>query len=375
MTNFTIPVARPDLPDFDAYVASLRKVWESRSLSNHGPFVQELERIATEYLGVPTLAVSSGDTALICAIAALGLPKGAPVFVPSFTFQSTVNAVLRNGLMPILLDVDPDTFSLTPEIVMAAMYRVGQPAAIVATHTFGVPADLREIERERFRASIIYDAAHAYGATLGGESVARRGDVSCFSLSGTKVVTSAEGGLVSSLNPDVLDRVRRLRNYGFEGDYNATLCGVNGKLSELHAALGCLTLPSVDVLRVARAAIVMQYRELLGTACRHCDLADAVPSWKDFAVLLGDASERDFVQARMAEVGIETKTYFRPLHEQPAYLGLCRGGNLAVTADLGRRVVCLPCYAEMTPDQVAYVVDVFLGARAAYRDEIASAKT
>lgn len=362
-----IPITRPELPDLDQFTALLRQIWDSRMLSNFGPFAQRLERIATDYLGVGARVTASGDVGLCCAIAALQLQPGSTCLVPSFTFNSTINALLWNQLVPVFVDIDRNSWNMDPAAARAAAADC-RPDLIVATHVFGNPADataLQELADER-GAKLLFDAAHGYGSLRDGVHVGALGDVEVFSLSGTKPVTCAEGGLVTSRDPEFLRRLEHVRAYGFQGDYHSRYQGMNGKMSELHAALGTLTLPTIETALQHRHRQVAHYRQALtgiqGLQFQHVRATDR-STYKDFAVLFPTADDRANVEQALQAKGIQTKRYFRPCHRMDAFLPYAMG-PLPVTDDVYSRCLCLPLFAELQPRQIDEIAAVVAEAMA-----------
>ncbi len=197
------PDPRPYLPPLDEYVGLLEEIWGTRMLSNFGPMAQRLEALTTDYLDVPTRVVVSGDIGLTLTIAAMDIPQGSGCLVPSFTFNSTINAVMWNGLRPIFVDIDPATLTMDPADAEVAAAEAGKIGLIVATHVFGNPADAEGLRTvaDRYDAALVFDAAHGYGASRDGIKVGGLGDAEVFSLSGTKPVTTAEGGLTRHTRP------------------------------------------------------------------------------------------------------------------------------------------------------------------------------
>jgi dTDP-4-amino-4,6-dideoxygalactose transaminase len=352
-------VAWPALPDLDAYRQALEAVWEDGWVSNFGPAARRLEALCAAYTGLGLVrSVSNADTGLILAIAALELPPGAPVLVPSFTFPSTLHAVLWNGLEPVFADVDPRSWCLTAESVAPALDR--RPRAIVGTHAFLACCDVAGLEAVAASAgaALVFDAAQAFASWIGDTHVGAFGDASVFSFSATKVVTSAEGGLAAFRSPAVADRFERLRSYGMGADDEVGAPGLNGKLSELHATLGCLTVPDVEAEVEARGELVHRYRARLEgrRGVRMQRLAgDLRPTPTQLVVDLGD--RRDAAARALAARGIATRTYFRPLHEMPRYARLA-AAPLPVTERLGRSLLTLPLHARLTAGAVDRVCDV-----------------
>jgi dTDP-4-amino-4,6-dideoxygalactose transaminase len=350
-----IPITRPRLPPLEEYTTLLEEVWSSRMLSNFSRYARDLEAMTSGYLAVPTRVTVSGDIGMTLTIAALELPRGATALVPSFTFNSTVNAILWNGLAPIFAEIDATTFNLDA-VALALLAERHRPALIVATHVFGNPADVDGIARvaAEHGARLVFDAAHGYGAKRASVHVGGFGDAEVFSLSGTKPVTSAEGGLVASNDEALLERVTYLRGYGFRNDYNSRYVGLNGKMSELHAALGLLTMRRVDEALIRREAIVAVYHERLGVL-PGVEFQRVRPedrtTYKDFALLFQSGGARDRVEAALAAAEVQTKRYFRPCHGMDAFRRYA-DRPLAVTEDVHARILCIPLFEDLTSGEI-----------------------
>jgi dTDP-4-amino-4,6-dideoxygalactose transaminase len=349
-SGYRVPITRPWLPPLEDYTSLLERVWSSHMLSNFGPLAVELEEQSRSYLGAGSLlSASSGDIALVLAIKALGLPAASRVLVPSFTFNSTVNAIIWNGHTPVFVDIDLDTLNVDPTAVRRHADGAG---AIVATHVFGNPAPIDALTTIAAGAGIplIFDAAHGYGSLHRGRNVGTFGSAEVFSLSATKPVTSAEGGMIATNDPELAERFRYLRAYGFQTDYVSHFVGLNGKLSELHAALGLLTMSRVEDALVTRSEHVNAYRrrlgELPGIAFQSVSVQDR-STFKDFAILFDDGAMRDRVEAELTRQRIQTKRYFHPCHLMPAYRAFV-DGRLPVTESTYSRILCIPLFEDMT---------------------------
>jgi dTDP-4-amino-4,6-dideoxygalactose transaminase len=358
--GYLIPITRPWLPPLRDYVAQLDRIWSSRMLSNFAECATALEALAADYLGAAyVLTVSSGDIALILALRALQLPPRTRVLVPSFTFNSTVNAILWNNLTPAFVDIDPETLNIDP---VDAAKRIDGAGAIVATHVFGNPAPIDELARLAGGAGarLLFDAAHGYGSLRQGKHVGRFGDAEVFSLSGTKLVTSAEGGLFATSNPELAERFRYLRAYGFQYDYHSRYVGLNGKLSELHAALGLLTLARIEDALAARKKHVDHYLRRLvgvpGATFQRVSVEDR-STYKDFAVLFATGEQRYLAEAALTAADVQTKRYFRPCHQMEAYRPYAHR-PLPATESVYRRILCLPLFEDLTSDQVDSICDI-----------------
>jgi len=347
-----IPICRPELPPLERYVELIRDVWASRMLSNFGKYAHRFETRAQAYLGTPRVrAVASCDLGLMIGLAALDLPPGGEAIVPAFTFNSTINAILWNGLTPVFADIDPRRLTVDPAEI--ATLRTPRTAVVVGTHVFGNPCD-----HDAIRAAagpglpIVYDAAHAYGSRYRGRPAGTLGDVEVFSFSGTKLVTSAEGGLVAAARDDLVSRIEYLRAYGFQTDYESHVVGINAKLSEPNAALGVLTMETVERAVARRQEIVRRYRSALagvpGVSFQEVDERDR-STWKDFAILCG--RDRDGLMRALEAAAIQTKRYFRPAHTMRAYRRFATR-PLPRTEAVYDRILCLPIFNELSDAEV-----------------------
>ena len=350
-------VARPSLPAFEDYTDALAGVWESGQLSNFGPMAVRFEEHCRAYTGLEHVrATSSCDIGLTLAVRALGLEPGTLVLVPSFTFASTLHALLWNGLEPRFVDVDPDTWCLTAESCAGAADGVG---AIVGTHAFMGICDVVGLEAlaAETGAVLLFDAAQALASWVGALHVGAFGDASVFSFSPTKVATCGEGGLAAFRDAAAAERFELLRSYGSDDDYDSRFVGLNGKLSELHAALGCQTVPAIEDEVAWRLGLAVRYRERLagveGVVLQ--SLASGVrPTPTQLVVDLG--SRRGAVAEALAADGIDTRPYFRPMHRMERFRDL-PATAMPVTDRLGMSLLALPLHRAMGTADVDRVCD------------------
>ena len=356
-------VSRPSLPDLDRYTEVVADIWDRGILSNQGPCANAFEAAFASYTGVTghVRCASSADLGLALAVRALGLPKGARALVPSLGFPSSVHALEWNGLRPQFVDVDAGDWCLHAEQLAGL---ADGAAVIVATHLFGVTCDvvgLEEVARAS-GAALVLDAAQAVATTVGPRHAADFGDAAVVSFSGTKAITAAEGGIAVLRSDEVAERFARLRSYGLDADRASVDCGSNAKLSELHAALGVLSLAEADPALDARRRLVDRYR------ARLADVAGvtlqlrppgtvATPTY--FAVALEGA--RDHVAAALADEQIEARRYFPALHVM-ARLATTDGAPLPVTDRLAASLLALPLHAGLGLADVDEVCDVVIAA-------------
>jgi dTDP-4-amino-4,6-dideoxygalactose transaminase len=359
----SIPITRPHLPPIERFSEVVADLFSSRMLSNFAKYTSLLESRAAAVLDHPApLCVSSCDIGLTLAWRALGCSAG-EVIVPSFTFCSTVNALMWNGLEPVFADVDPRTYCI--DVEDARRLITPRTVGIAAVHTFGLPADIERLETlaQEHDLRLVFDAAHGLGGRYRDLALGAFGDASVFSLSGTKIVTGGEGGLVTFRDPADAERFTLLRAYGFKADYNCRYIGLNGKLSELNAALGWLSLDLLEPVLAQRHTQVQRYRQALSD---RLDLtwqavpSDCVHGYKDLAVLFREPGQRAAAECALSAVGVTTKRYFFPVHRMDAYRKFARR-PLPVTDWLHDRLLCIPLYHDL-PDAHIDTVAQLIGA-------------
>jgi dTDP-4-amino-4,6-dideoxygalactose transaminase len=363
-----IPLIRPDLPALGDIAGEFGQILTTGHITNNGPYVRAFERETAAYLGTPTAAVSSGSAALLFTLQALGLPRGGRVIVPSFTFVATVQAILYAGGLPCFVDI-ADDMNLAVDDLEQLLAAHADVVGIVGTHVFGVPCPVDAIadavgryERRTGRdLFVVYDAAHGFGSSVGDRRVGRFGTAEVFSLSATKLLVAVEGGLVASADETVIDRITRMRNYGIQESYDAWWPGLNGKMSEFHAAIGLYNLRRLDRLLAARQERARYFIEAI-----RARTSFAAPPWrdditqtfKDFTVLVPEslAESRGAVMEHLASAGVETRAYFSPpAHEQRLFQPFS-DRKLPVTSRVAQRVISLPFFSTITPAEMDYVV-------------------
>jgi dTDP-4-amino-4,6-dideoxygalactose transaminase len=367
-----IPLIKPDLPCLEDIEEALREILATGKITNFGKYVTAFEEEASRYLGTQVVTTSSGTMGLIFALQASGLQPGQKVIVPSFTFVATVQAVLYAGGVPVFAEIGDD-LTLSPEDVGELLERHEDVGAVVPVHTYGLPCHVDRLQaivddiarRRSRRIPVVYDAAHAFGSAVRDRKVGTFGTAEVFSLSVTKVLVSVEGGLVSSHYTDIIHRVRRMRNYGIEQNYNAHWPGMNGKMSELHAIIGLYNLRRLPELLAQRQQKARSYAARIEerTVFRTIPTPpDVVHTFKDFTILVPPdlKQQRDRIMALLAERGIETRAYFwPPVHEQEWFRRFS-DRPLPRTEDVARRVITLPFYTSMTEVEMDAVVDALV---------------
>jgi dTDP-4-amino-4,6-dideoxygalactose transaminase len=334
-----------------------------------GPNVRALEQDLATFLGVArAVTLASGTDALHLAIRALGIGAGDFVLTSPFTFVATATAISYTGARPVFADIHPGTFALHPD--RAADYLAGmgpgpkpegRVKALLPVHLYGLSADmdpLLRIAREH-RLRVVEDAAQAIGAEYRGRRVGGLGDVGCFSFYPTKNLGAfGDGGLATTQDPALGERILRLRVYGGRDRYVHEELGFNSRLDEIQAAILRVKLRFLAEWNARRRAIAVRYRE--GLAALPIGLPTESPDYlhvyHQFTIRVPD---RDTVQRRLAGLGVRTTVYYPvPLHLQPMYRDLgYRVGDFPEAERAAREVLCLPIYPELTDAQVDEVVD------------------
>lgn len=376
MSSLSSPVyvTRPDLPPLEAFLPYLQEIWDSRVLTNGGPFHQRLEQALCDHLGVRHIALFANATiGLVTALQALRV-RGEVITTP-YSFVATAHALQWNGIRPVFADIDPVTHNLDPRSIEAAI--TPETTAIMPVHCYGTPCDVAAIERiaTDYNLKVVYDAAHAFGVRRNGASVLCQGDLSVLSFHATKVFNTFEGGAIVCPDARVKQHIDHLKNFGFVDETTVVATGINGKMSEFNAALGLLQLQHVGQAIARRGQIAAMYRACLADVDglrMPVQLADVQPNHSYFPILVDDAFAltRDALFQRLRDHGIVARRYFYPLiSEFPMYRGLAsaRPQRLPVATDTSRRVLCLPIYPSLADADVHRVVDAIRSAAASTR--------
>lgn len=361
----TLPIIRPTLPPLDQLFDLIRPSWEAGTVTN-GSMVKALEAEACRQTGARyAVAMSSCTSGLILVPRALNLPPGGEVIVPSFTFTATAQALLWNGLVPVFCDSLPGTCTLDPTDVERNLSE--RTVAICAVSIYGLPPDiypLLEIGRRR-GIPVYFDSAQGLGATYHGQPLGQFGACEVFSLSPTKVVTAVEGGLVTTNDVALADRLRSMRDYGRDLVHGEDMLdlGLSARMSELHAAVGLWSLRQSYEWTKARMARIDIYRQRLSMlpGCRVQEIPDDRSTSGNYFVLFISTEarlSRDEVYRALADVGVQTKRYFfPPLHEQAVFrrFPFRVSRDLAHTRQASQQGLALPLYSHMTWEQLDHV--------------------
>ena len=362
-----IYVTQPLLPPLEEFIPYLQQIWDSKCLTNCGPFHQQLENALCEYLGVEHVCLfTNGTIALLTALQSLRI-TGEVITTP-YSFVATSHSLLWNGIKPVFVDIDPNTLNLNPNKIEAAI--TPQTTAIMPVHCYGHPCDVECIQQiaDNNKIKVIYDAAHAFGVQDAQGSILRHGDLSVLSFHATKVFNTFEGGAIVCHDTETKQRIDQLKNFGFVDEVTVVAPGINGKMSEIHAALGLLQLKRIDGALQQRKEIDARYREALaGAKGIHCLTAasEQTANFAYFPILVRPEYplHRDGLYQLLKDSGIHARRYFYPLiSDFPMYRGMPSSAhaNLPVARKMAGQVICLPIYPDLLSEQVDLVCEIIV---------------
>ncbi len=344
-------VTRPLLPPLEEFIPYLENIWESQHLTNAGPYHQQLEKELAEYLGVEHLCLfSNGTLALLTAFQVLGI-TGEVITTP-YSFVATAHSLLWNGLTPVFVDTDPETFNLDADKLEQAI--TPATTAILPVHCYGIPCNTRKIEElaDAYGLKVIYDAAHAFGVKQNGVSVLRQGDLSILSFHATKVFNTIEGGAIICHDAKMKQRIDYLKNFGFVNETTVVAAGINGKMNELQAAYGLLQLQHIDKALDDRGRLYRHYNMLLADIPGISLMSipeDVTWNYAYYPIMVNEdfALTRDELYELLKDNHIMARRYFYPLISSFFMYKFAESAsrkNLPVAHQLAEKVICLPLY-------------------------------
>ena len=364
--NKPVFVTQPALPPLEEFIVYLKQIWGSKILSNNGPFHKQFEKELANYLGVKYVSVfANGTLALVTALNVLRI-TGEVITTP-YSFVATTHSLWWNNIKPVFVDIDPDTMNLEPEKIEAAI--TPQTTAIMPVHVYGNPCKVHEIQNiaDTYGLKVIYDAAHAFGVNINGNSILNYGDLSVLSFHATKTFNTIEGGAIICHDEKTKKRIDFLKNFGFADEVTVIAPGINAKMNEFQAAYGLLQLQHIDGYIAKRKKVSEYYRAgLTGIkGLRFLDDIEGVKhSYAYFPVFINFTEygqSRDEVYEKLKMNNIYGRRYFYPLISQfPAYRGLpsARTENLPVATKIAEQVICLPIYPDLKTKDIDRVLEL-----------------
>ncbi|MBR4199537.1 MAG: DegT/DnrJ/EryC1/StrS family aminotransferase [Bacteroidales bacterium] len=364
-----INVTSPLLPDLNEYNEMLGEIWNSKWITNNGQFHQQLEKALCEYLKVPYISLfTNGTMPLLTALQALHI-TGEVITTP-YSFVATTHSIWWNGCKPVFVDIEESTCGIDPDKIEAAI--TPRTTAIMPVHCYGKPCNMERIQAiaDKYGLKVIYDAAHAFGVEVNGESVLNKGDMATLSFHATKVYNTLEGGALVMHDPETKKRIDYLKNFGFAGETEVVAPGINSKMDEVRAAYGLLNLKIVDDAIEKRHQVAIRYREAL-RGVKGIRFFDDMPGVKhnySYFPIFVNAEEygmtRDELYFKMQEKGVFGRRYFYPLISTfSTYRGLPSAApeNLPVATRIANEVICLPMHHELRDEDVERVSELIVG--------------
>ena len=366
MIDKPIYVTSPLLPSLEDFTFLLKEIWESKMLTNNGNFHQKLEEELAKYLKVPYLSLfTNGTLPLITALQAMRI-TGEVITTP-FSFVATTHSLWWNGIKPVFVDIEPETCNLDPSKIEAAI--TPRTTAIMPVHVYGKPCKTKEIQEiaNKYGLKVIYDAAHAFGVEINGESILNFGDMATLSFHATKVYNTLEGGALVVHDEQTKKRIGYLKNFGFASETEVVAPGINSKVDEVRAAYGLLNLKQVDHAINSRRKVAIRYRdELQGVKgiTFFNDIPGVRHNYSYFPIFI-NAEEygmtRDELYFKMKEHNVFGRRYFYPLISTfSTYRGLdsANPDNLPIATQMSNNVICLPMHHALSENEVEYILQI-----------------
>lgn len=368
MENRVITVTSPLLPSLDDFIPYLQDIWNRKWLTNNGHYHQELEKALCEYLKVPYISLfTNGTLPLICALQVLRI-TGEVITTP-YSFVATTHSLWWNGIKPVFVDIDPISCNIDPDKIEAAI--TPKTTAIMPVHVYGKPCDTMRIQAiaDKYGLKVIYDAAHAFGVDVNGQSILNAGDMSTLSFHATKIYNTIEGGALICHDKKMKERIDYLKNFGFAGETTIVAPGINGKMDEIRSAYGLINLKQVDAAIESRRQVALQYRNILqqikGIHFME-DILGVRHNYSYFPIFVNSQEygmTRDELYFKMKENGVLGRRYFYPLiSEFSTYRGLesARPENLPVAHRIADSVICLPMHHDIQKYEIERILSLII---------------
>ena len=364
--NDIITVTSPLLPNLDEFQQLLQQIWDSKWITNNGSFHKQLEAALADYLKVPYVSLfTNGTLPLITALQALRI-TGEVITTP-YSFVATTHSLWWNGIRPVFVDIDPATGNIDPDRIEAAI--TPKTTAIMPVHVYGKPCKTKEIQdiADKYGLKVIYDAAHAFGVEVDGESILNAGDLSTLSFHATKVYNTIEGGAMVMKDEQTKKRIDYLKNFGFANETTVVGPGINSKMDEIRSAYGLLNLRQVDDAIEKRHQVAIRYREALRDV-EGITFFDDMPgvrhNYSYFPIFVNAkvyGISRDELYFKMREQGVLGRRYFYPLISTfSTYRGLPSAApeNLPVATRIASEVICLPMHHELREEDINRILEL-----------------
>jgi len=351
-----INVTKTFLPPQKEYNAILKRAWDAGWITNRGALVKELEEKLKVYLNVPNIiAMTNGTLPLQLAIKALGL-TGEIITTP-FSYVATTSSIVWEGCTPVFVDIHPEYLTIDETKIEAAI--TSKTSAILATHVFGNPCAVQEIEAisKKHNLKVIYDAAHCFGVTYKGKSIFEYGDISTCSFHATKLFHAGEGGALFVKDKVIYKKAFDMHNFGHDGPGQYSTVGINCKMSELQAAMGLAVFPYIKKILKEREDVIKRYKKgLNGLKIKTIQIREGCNwNYSYYPIIL--KSEKDLLNLMkvLSNENINTRRYFYPSLNNLDYV---MNYKMEVSESISKRILCLPVYVELSKKEQLKVIDL-----------------
>ncbi len=357
-----IMVTSPSMPPMEEYFEEIKSIWENKWLTHTGPKHVELQDKLEKYLDVDHVELfANGHLALELVIQAMGL-TGEIITTP-FTFASTTQAILGNGLTPVFCDIEDEFYTMDPDKIEALI--TDKTSAIIPVHVYGNVCNVDAIQKiaDKYNLKVIYDSAHTFGVKINGKGIGSYGDASMFSFHATKVFNTIEGGCVTFSDDSLVATLKSIRQFGQQGELSVPYVGTNAKMTEFSAAMGLCNMRHIEEEIAKRGVAFKRYKQrLCGVdGIKVCgEQNNVTPNYAYFPVVFdGYKYTRDEVAERLAQVNIFARKYFFPLTSK--FECITTPVQETTVADyIADRVLTLPLYADLTVEDVDRICDIIL---------------
>lgn len=350
------------MPDFDKYCNYIRKLWDSKWLTNNGPYHNELEERLEDYLKVKNLSlVQNGTLALMIALEIFDFKPGDQVITTPFSFVATTSSIVWQRYVPKFVDIDSETFNIDPKKIEESITE--KTKAILAVHVFGNPCEVEKINKiaKKYDLKVIYDAAHCFGVEYNGHSILNHGDISTLSFHATKVFHTIEGGAIVTKDKDIHKKVNSLREFGYGGVNEAENIGINAKMNEFEAIMGLLNLEKIDIWIEKRKQIydfyMYKFSKFSFLDFQKMNENMTKYNYIYLPILFPSQAIRDRIYKKLLENNINSRKYFYPittkLKKYQKY-----DENLLNALNISQRILTLPLYPELSKENVEKIISI-----------------
>lgn len=351
-----INVTKTFFPPIEEYITQIEKIWENQWLTNRGALVKELESKLMEYLDLDSIIIMNNGTIPI-QIALKLIDGPGEVITTPFSYIATTSAILWEGFVPIFVDIDPEFLTIDENKIEAAI--TPNTKAILATHVFGNPCNVEKIEEiaQRYKLLVIYDSAHAFGVKYNGKSLFKHGDISTCSFHATKLFHTGEGGALICNNKTYAEKVFYSHNFGHDGPVNFHGLGINGKISELQAAMGLAVFPHLSLIIGMRRDIVEMYNDKLSFKYfRKLKIRENTEwNYSYYPIIFDSEDSLIKAQIKLNQNNIFPRRYFYPSLNKVNFV---KGREMPISEDISSKVLCLPLSATLEVKDLELICNI-----------------